>query len=218
MRIYLDTADIETVRRLTAWGAFAGVTTNPVILARAGLGSAEAVSVLCGAQPGDVFIQIDGDDPDEMERRVRELNAIVPARTMIKLPPTPAGLAVMHRLRDERIWTAATALFSLGQALLAASAGADVIIPFHHRIAERGHDADRVVRDMVELSARRGGKPKVLVASLKRVEDVLSVARIGAWGATIPPGLADDLIRNDGTAEVLARFAAASSGAVRETE
>jgi transaldolase len=137
---------------------------------------------------------------------------------MIKLPPTPAGLTVMHRLRDERIWTAATALFSLGQALLAASAGADVVIPFHHRIAERGHDADRVVRDMVELSARRGGKPKVLVASLKRVEDVLSVARIGTWGATIPPGLADDLIRNDGTAEVLARFAAASSGAVRETE
>lgn len=212
MRLYLDTADLESIRRYTAWGAFAGVTTNPVILAQAGLSPDEAVSGLSDAQPGDVFVQVDGDDPDVMERRVRDLNAMVPARTMIKLPPTPSGLAVMHRLRDERIWTAATALFSLGQALLAANAGADILIPFFHRISEHGQDPVEVVRDVVDLSVRRGGRPRVLVASLKRVEDILSVARLGAWGATIPPELAEDLIHHRGTRAVLERFAAASSG------
>lgn len=216
MRLYLDTADLDAVGRLMRWGAFAGVTTNPIILARANLEPARAVAELCQAQPGDVFVQVDGDDPNEMERQVRELNGIETPRVMIKIPPTPVGLEVMHRLRDERIWTVATALHTLGQALLAANAGADILAPFFGRMLWAGLDAAREITDMIELCARRGGRPRVLVASLKSVDDVLAVARLGAWGAAVPVGVAEALIHHPGTDDVLARFAEAGAGPTEE--
>lgn len=207
MRLYLDTADVSLITPLSAWGCFAGVTTNPVILAGAGMTPAQAVATLTEAQPGDVFVQVGGDDPDQMEQVIRELNALAPPRVMVKVPPTPVGLAVMHRLRDERIWTAATALFTLGQALLAANAGADILIPFYGRMAEAGVDPQREIQDMVALCQRRGGRPRVLVASLKTVDQVLEAERLGAWAATIPVGLAEELIRHPGSDRVLERFA-----------
>lgn len=211
MRLYLDTADPAEVRRLAAWGAFAGVTTNPVLLARAGLAAEEAVDRLGEAQPGDVFVQVGGATADEMEARVRALSARLPSRLMFKIPPTPVGLAVTSRLRDERLWTAVTALFTLGQGLVAAGAGADVLIPFYDRIRGGGGDPDAVVRDLVELSARRGGRPRVLVASLKSADQVLAAARAGAWGATLPVELAEALLRDAGTDAALARFAEAEA-------
>jgi TalC/MipB family fructose-6-phosphate aldolase len=212
MRLYLDTADAAEARALSRWGAFAGVTTNPVLLAGAGLDLRGAAVALAEAQPGDVFVQVAGDDPDTVEAEVRSLSTLVPTRLMVKLPPTPVGLEVMSRLRDERIWTAATALFTLGQALLAANAGADVLIPFFSRMAEAGADAERDVADMVALCERRGGRPRVLVASLKTPGEVLAVARRGAWGAAIPPAVARELLRSDGTEAALARFHAAAPG------
>ncbi len=211
MRLYLDTANLEDIRRLWSWGAFAGVTTNPLILARAGLTPEAAVTSIGEAQTGDVFVQVVGDDPDEMERQIRDLEALVPSRTMFKLPPTPAGLAVMHRLRDERIWTAATALFTLGQGLLAAGSGADILIPFYSRIAGEGRDPERVVGDIIDHTTTRGGRPRALVASLKTVEQVLAVARMGAWGVTVQPELAEELIRDSGSSAALARFEAAAN-------
>jgi transaldolase len=218
MRLYLDTADVAEVRALASWGAFAGVTTNPILLARAGLDLRGAAAALAEAQPGDVFVQVAGDDADALEAEVRSLCALVPTRLMVKLEPTPIGLEVMSRLRDERIWTAATALFTLGQALLAANAGADVLIPFYSRMAEAGADAQRDVADMVKLCERRGGRPRVLVASLKTPEDVLNVARSGAWGATIPPVVARDLLRSSGTEAALARFHDAAAAGPRGEE
>jgi TalC/MipB family fructose-6-phosphate aldolase len=216
MRLYLDTADVGEARALASWGAFAGVTTNPILLARAGLDLRGAAVALAEAQPGDVFVQVAGDDADALEAEVRGLCALVPTRLMVKLAPTPAGLEVMSRLRDERIWTAATALFTLGQALLAANAGADVLIPFFSRMVEAGADAERDVADMVKLCERRGGRPRVLVASVKTPADVLAVARCGAWGATVPPAVARELLRSSGTEAALSRFDAASGSAGEE--
>lgn len=212
MRLYLDTADVAEARSLARWGAFAGVTTNPILLARAGLDLRGAATALAEAQPGDVFVQVAGNDADALEAEVRSLCALVPTRLMVKLEPTPVGLEVMSRLRDERIWTAATALFTLGQALLAANAGADVLIPFYSRMVEAGADAERDLADMVKLCERRGGRPRVLAASLKTPADVLTAARCGAWGATIPPAVARELLRSSGTEAALARFHAAATG------
>ena len=208
MRLYLDTADVAAVRPLAKWGAFAGVTTNPVILAQAGLTPEAAASALAEAQPGDVFVQVLGEDADEVEAAARALADHLPSRLMVKLAPTPVGLEVMRRLKDERIWTAATALFNLGQALLAANAGADILIPFYSRIRQGGGNPEEVIREMVQLCERRKGRPRVLVASVKTRAEVLTVARLGAWAATMPPALAEELVQCEGTDAVLERFAA----------
>lgn len=210
MRLYLDSADVDAVRRLSPWGAFAGVTTNPVLLAGAELSPEEAASRLGDAQPGDVFVQPLENEADILEERIRALTEVLPSRLMFKLPPTEAGLEVMARLRDERIWTAATALFTVGQGILAANAGADVLIPFWGRISESGGDAHAVVRDLVSLCERRSGRPRVLVASVKSQEDVETVARLGAWGATVPVSLAEEMRRSPGTEATLQRFRAAA--------
>lgn len=209
MRLYLDTAKLDDIRRLWSWGAFAGITTDPILLARASLSTEAAVASLGEGQNGDVFVQLSGDEPDLLEQRVRELESRLPSRTMFKLPPTPAGLAVMHRLRDERIWTAATALCSLGQGLLAAGAGADILIPFFSRIAEEGRDPVQVVGDIIEHTALRSGRPRVLVASLETVEQVLTVARLGAWGAALKPALAEELLVDSGSQAALEQLDAA---------
>jgi transaldolase len=210
MRLYLDSADIERLSPLFSWGAFAGVTTNPIILARAALTVEDAVQRLCNAQGGDVFVQVEGDIPDLLEEKIRKINALNPSQVMIKVPPTPVGLEVIHRLRDERIWTAATALFTGAQALLAANAGADILIPFFSRIEEASSNALEVVAEMQRLSTSRGGRPKVLVASLKSVDDVLAVARLGVWGATVPVEVAAEMIQSAGTEAALQRFSAAN--------
>lgn len=212
MRLYLDSADISQVKPLFAWGAFAGITTNPIILRQYGLTPDAAAKQLTQSIPGDVFIQLTGEDPDELEKKIRELNELSPSKIMIKIPPTPVGLEVIDRLRDERIWTAATALFSPAQALLAANAGADILIPFFSRIAE-SDDAEGVVRDIQQICERRGGRPRVLVASLKSVADVLTVANIGVWGATIPVDVAAQMLEAPGTASALERFKEASEAA-----
>lgn len=207
MRLYLDTADVAIVTELSPWGAFAGVTTNPIILARAGMEPGAAAKRLGKAQGGDVFVQLAGDTADQMESMARTLADVLPSRLMFKVPPTSAGLELVSRLRDERLWTATTALFSFGQALLAANAGADVLIPFYSRI---GADAQTVVADMVSLCQRRGGRPRVLVASVKSQDQLYEVARLGAWGATIPPELAASLLHDKGSQAALDRFAAAA--------
>jgi TalC/MipB family fructose-6-phosphate aldolase len=213
MRLYLDSANADVVRRLSSWGAFSGVTTNPILLARARLGLVEAVQKLGEAQPGDLFVQVEGSTTDEMEQSLRSLAETLPTRLMFKVPPTGAGLALMSRLRDERIWTAATALFTFGQGLLAANAGADLLIPFYSRIGEEGGDPQALVEDLVEMCNRRGGRPRVLVASLKSIDQVHDVARGGAWAATVPPALAEALLESAGSARALSRFMEAGRSA-----
>ena len=213
MRLYLDSADFDAVRRLARWGAFAGVTTNPVILARAGLSLPDAVHGLGAAHSGDLFVQPVCLEVESALAEISRISELLPSRVLFKVPPTPVGLEVMSRLRDERTWIAATALFTSGQGLVAAAAGADVLVPFFDRIRSEDGDPATVVSDLVALGARRGGRPRVLVASLRSVEQVLAVARLGAWGATMPVEVAEELLASEGSEAALARFADAAAAA-----
>src|SRR5262245_48422788 len=147
MRIFLDTADPKAVRALARWGCFAGVTTNPILLARARLTAQAAMPALAEAIGGEIFAQAGGGSAEDIARDAAGLAQLVPGRMVIKIPATPVGLEAMHRLADQHIPVAATAIFRAAQALMAARAGAIYAIPFWHRIAEAGGDPVAEVRD-----------------------------------------------------------------------
>lgn len=181
MRLFLETSDPAVIAPLMRWGAFAGVVPEPTW--------SGPVGVLVEAQPGDLFVALDADTADALEARVRSLSEAHPSRVTFALPPTEVGLEVIHRLRDERTWIAAAPIVSLGQVILAANAGADLLSVE----LGRGGRLD-VVADAVELCQRRGGRPRVTVTGVRSVEEVLALSRLAVWGASVSPEIARGLL------------------------
>lgn len=204
MRIYLDTADEKEIKELMLWGSFAGITTNPAILKNAGLSAFGAIEKLSPLFKGDFFVQTWGDRADEMERHATEIADKLGRRAIIKVPSTKEGLETIYRLSNNGIWTAATALFTPGQALLAAEAGAGFVIPFFNRMEEAGSDAVKDMELICNVCHSRN-KTKVLVASLKKAEQIFKLPQ-GIFAITIPPQLARELIASPQTEKALKRF------------
>lgn len=205
MRLYLETANVDQVGDLDRWGCFAGVVTKRESIVDAGIDLHETLKVFADVQRGDVLVEIGGENPDAIEARIRELCSHVPSRLMVMLRATPVGLEVMHRLKDERIWTAATSLVDFGPSLLAANAGADVLIPSFSHMKKLGKEPERTIQDIMGLCRDRGGRPRVLVSNLEDFRDIRSVARCGVWGAAFPLELAFDLLERGSTSSVVSR-------------
>lgn len=210
MRIYLDTADKNDVQEMMKWGCFAGVTTNPIILSNSKLTQDAAIKELAGVFIGDFFLQAKGERAEEIIGNATYLSEKLGKRVIVKIPSTSEGIKAIKELSNNGVWTAATALFTPGQALLAAEAGADIVIPFYHRIAESGEDPIKVI-DMIKHVGRPNGKPKVVVASIKSVDSIYKLLPLDVFGITIPPSLARELIKSSHTDGVLERFRKATS-------
>jgi transaldolase len=212
MKIFLDTADVACARALARWGAFAGATTNPLLLARAGITVERAVAELCGAVGGEIFAQARGDSAAALIADAERLSALAPGRVIVKLPTHEAGLEAMHALADRRIATAATAIFRASQALLAARAGALYAIPFWHRIAEAGGRPEAEVQLAAELFQRLHGsglRPRLLCASLRDLDQAMAALAAGAHAITVAPAVARALLEHPGTTAAVAQFDAA---------
>jgi len=212
MKLFIDSADPEEIGRLAAIGIFAGVTTNPVILAAART-TPEALAAALAARevPGDVFFQAAGGEPGALVASAARLSRLLPGRVVVKVPSTPAGFAAMALLAREGVRTAATALFTAGQGIAAAEAGADVIIPFYGRLEKSGGDAPGLLRDLGLLQGRETRKPKLLAASLKAAGQVVECLRACAWGVTVSPALARELLASPLTDAAVLKFDAAAS-------
>lgn len=191
------------------WGAFAGITTNPIILKKAGLDVWNAINDLSPIFNGDFFVQTWGDSADEMIANAVKVSSKLGKRVIIKVPSTTEGLKTIHSLSSEGIWTAATALFTPGQAGLAAEAGASFVIPFYNRIEESGGDAAKTVEQICKI-CRGNVKTKVVVASIKKIEQFFRLPA-EVFAITIPPQLAREMIASKLTDNVLKRFKEAAS-------
>jgi fructose-6-phosphate aldolase 1 len=210
MRLFLDTIDEAALGDLWPSGAFAGVTTNPLILARSSATAEQAAERCTRLGIGRLFLQAAFADREEIVRDARRLAELWRGDLWIKVPAVGEGLAAMARLRDAGVRTAATAIVSLGQALLAAEAGADVLIPFVGRAEAAGLDATRLLDDVCRLA--RDAEARVLAASVKTEDHVRLALRAGCWAVTLPPALAASFAHHPAADAIVAQFHRAEHG------
>ncbi|MEE6282325.1 transaldolase family protein [Georgenia sunbinii] len=212
MKLYLDSADMGALRPLMRTGLFAGVTTNPLILSRAGLDQTHVrglVTELFAAGAGQVFVQTVTDGVEELVREGREIAALG-ERVVAKIPATRDGFAAARRLADDDVPVLITAVYHARQALLARAAGAWGIAPYVGRMSDAGRDGLAQVAAMQQLLDGTG--VRVLAASIRSADVVCELAALGIHSVTVSTTVADELFEDELTARAVAEFAAISRG------
>jgi len=208
MQIFLDTAEVDDIRRYAAWGVIDGVTTNPSLIAKSGRVFEEVIEEICGIVDGPVSAEVTALDAAGMLAQAEPLAAIHPNVT-IKVPLIPEGLKATKELARRGIATNVTLCFSATQALLAAKAGATYVSPFIGRLDDRGERGMALIEDICRTYAQYPAlTTKVLVASIRNADHVRQAALVGAPVATIPPKILDKMVRHDLTDTGLAAFLA----------
>lgn len=207
MRIFLDTANIEHIRRAARLGILSGVTTNPSLVAKEGGGDLKAAILeICSLVHGSVSVEALSLDAEGIIKEAREL-AAWHENVTIKIPVTEAGLEAISVLSHENIKTNMTLCFSANQALLGARAGATYVSPFVGRLDDIGHCGMEVVADAVEIFENYGLPTQVIAASLRHCPHVVEAARVGAHIATVPYSVLMQMVRHPLTDIGIARFA-----------
>jgi TalC/MipB family fructose-6-phosphate aldolase len=208
VRLYLDTADRTAAEGLLATGLFAGVTTNPTILQRAGAGAADIPGIhrwATAAGAREVFFQAWGEDTPTLVRRGRELRELGD-EVVVKLVASRAGTAACARLAADGVPTLLTAVYDPGQAIVAAAAGATYIAPYLRRLTAAGRDGTGAVLAMHELLTATGSRTRVLLASIPGVPAMVALARHGVGCFTMAPEIAEQFFTDELTAEAVRVF------------
>lgn len=186
MRIFLDTASIDEIREVAAWGILSGVTTNPTLMSKTSGKSHEAViKEIAEIVDGPISAETISPDTAGMVEEGRRFAKWHP-NVVVKVPSTPAGWGAVKALKDEGIRTNVTLCFSANQALFAALAGAYIISPFVGRLDDISEDGMQVVRDTVEIYSIHGIETLVLAASIRHPVHITEAAKAGADIATVP--------------------------------
>ncbi|MFQ5860948.1 MAG: fructose-6-phosphate aldolase [Dehalococcoidia bacterium] len=189
MELFLDTANIEEIRQGVRLGVLRGVTTNPTLASREGIGDLRdyrhAVQEIAQLVEGPISVEVVAEDVGEMLTQGRDIAQWAP-NVWVKLPSTSAGLEAMQVLAREGIRINQTLCFSVNQALLGAWAGATVVSPFVGRLDDAGQEGMQVVADIVTVFRRYQFPTKVMAASIRHPLHVVAAAKAGADIATVP--------------------------------
>jgi TalC/MipB family fructose-6-phosphate aldolase len=208
MRLYLDTADRSAAEPLLATGLFAGLTTNPTILDRAGLGVGDIPRVYAWAHEAgaaEIFFQTWGPDTATLVDRGRRLRDLGPD-VVVKVAASQEGAAACATLAAEGIPTLLTAVYAPGQAVLAAAAGATYIAPYLGKLEDAGRDGIGIVTAMQEVLAATGSTTRILLASIRDVASVVTLARRGVECFTMATPVAATFFEEQLTDEAISKF------------
>jgi transaldolase len=205
MKIFLDTANLEEIRKGSEWGVVDGVTTNPSLIAREGSPPGEQIRKICELVDGDISAEVISINAEGMVREGRELAAIH-RNVVVKVPLTRDGIKATSLLSREGVRTNVTLCFSPAQALLAGKAGAYIVSPFVGRLDDIGHVGMDLVRQILAIYRNYGIKTQVLAASLRSPSHVIEAAVAGADIATLPFKVLDMLFNHPLTEKGLAQF------------
>jgi transaldolase len=205
MKFFLDTANLEELRKGAAWGIVDGVTTNPTLIAREGTTTAEQINKICQIVDGDVSAEVISTTTDEMLSEGRQI-AQMHDNVVVKLPLTRDGIKACSILSGEGIRVNVTLCFSAGQALLAAKAGAYIVSPFIGRIDDIGWEGMNLIREIVTIYRNYGFSTQILAASLRSPTHVIESAKAGAHIGTMPFKVLDMLFNHPLTDIGLAQF------------
>ncbi|NMB37140.1 MAG: fructose-6-phosphate aldolase [Bacteroidales bacterium] len=189
MRFFIDTANLEQIKEAQELGVLDGVTTNPSLMAKEGIKGDAAINEhykkICDIVDGDVSAEVFGTEYDDMIRQGEELAALHPQIT-IKLPCTKDGIRAVKYFSEKGVKTNCTLVFTVGQALLAAKAGATYVSPFVGRLDDISSNGVALIKEIVDVFNYYGYQTQVLAASIRHTQHIIDCMKAGADVATCP--------------------------------
>lgn len=185
MKFFIDTADVNEIRKAHAMGCVDGVTTNPSLLAKVGRPLEETIKEICSIVDGPISAECVSLEAPDLIKEGQQL-AKIHKNVVIKIPMGVEGMKAVKALTSEGIKTNVTLCFSANQALLCAKAGATYVSPFVGRLDDISQDGMQLIRDICLIYKNYDFKTQVLVASIRHPIHLLEAAKIGAHVATIP--------------------------------
>ncbi len=195
MKIFLDTANLESIRKFNDMGLLDGITTNPSLLSKEGGSPSDTMAEITATVAGDVSLEVVGTDHDGMVREGRHLRQYG-TNVVVKVPMTPDGLRACKTMSSEGTPVNVTLVFSPNQALLAAKSGARYVSPFIGRLDDVGQDGMGLIRDIRGIFSNYDFGTEVLVASVRHPLHVVDAAKAGADAVTLPPAVLDKMLKH----------------------
>jgi transaldolase len=205
MKFFLDTANLDELKKGASYGIVDGVTTNPSLIAKEGRPIEEQVRLICDIVDGDISAEVVSTESKAMIQEGLKL-AKIHKNIVVKCPLTRDGIMATSALSKEGIRVNVTLCFSAGQALLAAKAGAYIISPFVGRLDDIGYTGMELIRSITQIYKNYGYKTQVLAASLRSPTHVIDSALAGAHIGTMPFKVLDMLFNHPLTDKGLEQF------------
>ena len=198
MRLLIDDANVEKVKKV--WNLYPcdGVTTNPSILAKSGKKPYDVLKELrdiVGVN-GALHVQVVSEDAEGMMKEAKVIREALGADTYVKIPTTPQGLKAMKALAADGVNITATAIYTAMQAFLAAKAGAKYTAPYINRIDNFGYNGVQVAMDIQDIFENNNLPCEVLAASFKNSQQVLELTKYGIGAATVAVDVIEGFIKN----------------------
>lgn len=207
MKFFIDTANVDEIRKANAMGIISGVTTNPSLIAKEGRDFNEVIheitSIVDGAISGEV--KATTTDAEGMIREGREIAAIHP-NMVVKIPMTDEGLKAVSTLSGEGIRTNVTLVFTANQALLAAEAGASYVSPFLGRLDDVNQPGIDLIRTIAKIFRNYNYPTKIIAASIRNTIHVTDCALAGADIATVPYSVIEKMVKHPLTDQGIEKF------------
>jgi transaldolase len=207
MKLFLDSANLEEIREVAGWGVLDGVTTNPSLCSKESASFEDNIRKICALTPGPVSAECVSLKADEIVVEARRLAQIAP-NIAVKIPVGLEGLKATKALAAEGVAVNMTLVFSTGQALLAAKAGARFVSPFIGRLDDIAEDGMGLIEEIVQVFENYRFETEVIVASVRHPRHVIDAALLGADIATVPYGVMTKLVRHPLTDIGIERFLA----------
>lgn len=207
IELYLDTANLKTISRFNQCLPLKGITTNPSILAKSGVGLnfllPELTKIL--GEQARFHAQLVSLSVDDMVEEAKQLNAL-PYDLVVKIPATETGLCAIKKISASGIPTLATAIYSAHQGFLAALCGANYLAPYVNRIDAMGIDAIATVADLQLLLDKNQLNCKILAASFKNTYQALEIMKLGVGAITLPVDIAEQMFFNPSATAAVDQF------------
>ncbi|ENF5269583.1 fructose-6-phosphate aldolase [Listeria monocytogenes] len=207
MRFFIDTANVEEIKKANRMGFISGVTTNPSLVAKEGRDFNEVIQEITSIVDGPISGEVVSLEADEMIAEGRVIAKIHP-NMVVKIPMTGEGLAAVKVLTEEGIKTNVTLVFSTTQALLAARAGATYVSPFLGRLDDIGDDGLVLIRDIADIFEIHGIPTEIISASVRHPIHVIECAKAGADIATVPFKVFEQMLKHPLTDSGIDKFLA----------
>jgi transaldolase len=207
MKIFLDSANLPSIRKYNDMGLIDGITTNPTLLSKEKEDPADLMREIVRTVGGPVSLEVVGTKTEEMVEEAHRLMKYG-QNVVVKIPMMSDGLKAVRQLTRDGIPINVTLIFSANQAILAAKAGASYVSPFIGRLDDAGQDGMTLIKEIVQVFKNYEFNTKVLVASIRHPLHVIEAGRIGAQIVTLPPDILAKMITHPLTEKGLAAFLA----------